>query len=158
MKLRALDVSYGQIAVFQSALQQPFNDWTDAHVAQGFAWRPGSVSFATLETAGPIDIEMARTSSPPSADNSPASRIIVVPFSAGETGDVEIATIGDGEALSLPPGEYRLTFEHGLNSDGTMWCRFSFEQTATAVSSEVVRADAALAPSVPLVMHAVPAQ
>ena len=45
--LGKLDVSYGQVGVFWAILAKPFNDWSEAHVRQGFAWRPGSVSFKT---------------------------------------------------------------------------------------------------------------
>lgn len=43
-----LDISYSQLAVFQKGMENPFNDWEDTHVNQGFAWRPGSVSFGSL--------------------------------------------------------------------------------------------------------------
>ena len=44
----SLEISYGQLAVFANSLPQPFNDWTDQHVSQGFAWRPGSVTFRSM--------------------------------------------------------------------------------------------------------------
>ena len=44
-----LYASYAQVAIFLSSLEQPFNNWTDRHVAQGFAWREGSVSFAVTD-------------------------------------------------------------------------------------------------------------
>jgi hypothetical protein len=40
-----LQVSHSQIAVFDSAMAQPFSAWSDMHVNQGFAWRAGAVSF-----------------------------------------------------------------------------------------------------------------
>ena len=40
-----LDISYSQLVVFQKGMENPFNDWENTHVDQGFAWRPGSVSF-----------------------------------------------------------------------------------------------------------------
>lgn len=49
-----LEVVYAHVAVFDARSRHPFNDWSDTHVAQGFAWRPGSVSFATLEPAGKL--------------------------------------------------------------------------------------------------------
>jgi Competence protein J (ComJ) len=39
-------VGYSQLSVFDPSLSEPFNNWTPGHVAQGFAWRPGSASFA----------------------------------------------------------------------------------------------------------------
>ena len=51
-----VEISHAQLAVFDSTLTAPFNDWTDDHVKQGFAWRPGSVSFMTLDTAGTFHV------------------------------------------------------------------------------------------------------
>jgi hypothetical protein len=155
MKLRSLDVSYGQVAVFQSALQQPFNDWTNTHVAQGFAWRKGSVSFATLENAGPMEVKVGYSAIDLTASR--ASRIIAVPFSVDQSGSVEFASIADSEALTLRPGEYRLVFEHGLTETAAMWCKFSFEAVSATVSAEILRADNTMAPSSPLLMEAAPA-
>ncbi|MEM6291852.1 MAG: competence protein ComJ [Myxococcota bacterium] len=150
MKLRTLDISYAQIAVFQSALADPFSDWTDRHLAQGFAWRPGSVSFATIEPSGPIEVEVVRGG--PALAASSALRIIAVPFSIAEDGAVDVTSIGDGEMLTLPAGSYRLTFEHGLR-DGGMWCRLSFEAVIGEVTPKVLRAGD-LVPSEPLLMDA----
>lgn len=74
-----LDVSYAQIAVCGSSLESPFNEWTDKHVAQGFAWRPGRVSFRTLEESGRqmVTIVVAEPVGPVRPD---AVRVIDVPF------------------------------------------------------------------------------
>lgn len=40
---------YRQLYVYDSALPDPYNDWTAAHVEQGFAYRPVSVAFSVLE-------------------------------------------------------------------------------------------------------------
>lgn len=102
-----VDVSYGQIAVFVSALQQPFNDWADKHVAQGFAWRPGSVSFRTLVETGPhsVEIDVAEHAGAISAD---AVRVTEVPFEVPPDGVVEVASISDSVPLSLPAGSFLL--------------------------------------------------
>ena len=42
------DIFYSQLAVFQYGLKNPFNDWNDIHINQGFAWREGAVSYGTL--------------------------------------------------------------------------------------------------------------
>ena len=44
-----LSISYRQVAVFSSSLNNSFNEWTDEHFEQGFSFRPGAVSFDTLE-------------------------------------------------------------------------------------------------------------
>jgi len=155
VRLSQMEVSYSQLAVFHSALASPFNDWTNTHVAQGFSWRPGSVSFRTLEQAGPIDVDVVRSAA--DVDASPAKRIIAVPFEVDATGDVEVATISAGQPLRLPPGRYRLTFEHGVTAEGVMWARLSFEPVEAAATPSVVKADAELSPPANLLMDAEPA-
>ena len=155
MGLNQMEVSYSQLAVFRTSLASPFNDWTDTHVAQGFSWRPGSVSFKTIEQAGPIDVEVVRSSV--DVSGSPAARIIVVPFDVDATGDIEVATITGGQPLRLAPGNYRLTLEHGVTVEGQMWARLSFESVDTLPAPAVLRADAELSPPETLLMQAEPA-
>src|SRR4051812_25227685 len=114
-----LYVTYRQLAVFRSGLNNPFNDWNDAHVRQGFAWRPGSVSFRMLDD-GAMDVEVVRGSSARRPD---ARRVILVPFTVAQDRQVEVATITESHPLSLDSGDYGLTFEHGLTEQGAMWCR-----------------------------------
>lgn len=117
-----LDVSYSQIAVFNGNLDNPLNDWTDQHVAQGFSWRPESVSFKTLVEVGLVSVEARISKSLPTPSG---TRAITVPFTCSEAGKVEIASIADGRDTSIPPGSYQLLFETGM-SDETSWCRLTF--------------------------------
>jgi hypothetical protein len=148
--LGELDVSYGQVAVFQQRLRNPFNDWRDEHVRQGFSWRPGSVSFRTMDD-GRMSVEVGRGSPLPDED---AVRVIRVPFTIDETGEVEVATIGQGVSLALKPGEYSLVFEHGRRPGGPMWSRLYWEQVQTPVKAQILKADFALSPETPLLMEA----
>src|ERR1700743_191003 len=92
----ALDITYSQVAVFHPSLKQPFNIWTDRHVAQGFAWRPGSVSFSTIDEGGVHTIRVSVISS--FVEISPAAiRVIEVPFRVPSDGSVEIASISDSQ-------------------------------------------------------------
>lgn len=145
-----LDVSYGQVSVFQSQLPNPFNNWRDAHVRQGFSWRSGSVGFRTLDD-GQLSVEVERGTPSYRED---AVRIIRVPFTVDASGQVEVATISDSRALSLKPGEYSLTFEHGRTPQGHMWCRFGVEPVEAPASPQIVRADRELSPEGALVMDA----
>jgi hypothetical protein len=105
-----LEVSYSQLAVFSSGLSDPFNRWTDEHVAQGFSWRPGSVSFATLVEYGLHHVTVLILDSPP--DLSPAAiRVLEVPFAVQIGGKTEIASISDAYTVVLPPGRYQLRCE-----------------------------------------------
>jgi Competence protein J (ComJ) len=152
----SLEVSYAQLAVFDAHLASPFNDWSDAHADQGFSWRPGSVSFATLEPSGPITVTLTR-SRPPSLRDEPLERAIVVPFTVPSHGELEIATISGSVPVQLPEGEYALTFQHGRSLSGAMWATLTFERVASPVKAEILRADAALTPPGELVMTAQPA-
>jgi hypothetical protein len=151
----SLEVSHAQVAVFDPRLAQPFNDWTDVHVAQGFAWRPGSVSFSTLEGAGPIAVSVGigrgRTQS------AQPERSIAVPFSVPPHGEVEVATISASRQLQLAGGEYELLFSHGRTQDGTMWAELTFTLVESPVQARIVLADEALSPPGRLVMEATPA-
>lgn len=105
-----LYVSYSQIAIFWSSLQQPFNLWTQRHIDQGFAWRPGSVSFGTLVESGThsVQLDVTNHAEPVSAA---VVRAIEVPFEVPTDGGIEVASISDSVPLSLPVGKYSLRCE-----------------------------------------------
>ncbi len=155
MATLSIEIAYAQLAVFDATLASPFNDWTDAHVRQGFAWRPGSVSFRTLDSAGSLAVEVLRDQIYES--KSRAQRVIVVPFTIPEHGNIEVASIGSGACFHLPPGEYELTFEHGRNVDGRLWAGLYFVRTEKPVLARILRADADLSPPAVLLMTANPA-
>jgi hypothetical protein len=151
-----LEVSYAQLAVFDARLTNPFNDWSDDHINQGFAWRPGSVSFATLETTGTIAVTLTPPG-PVSQQGAPPTREILVPFTVPAHGEVEISTISGSVPVQLPKGEYALTFRHGHSADGAMHATLSFDPVTSPVMAEILRADDALRPPDKLVMAAQPA-
>lgn len=105
-----IEVSYGQLAIFASSLEQPFNDWTDQHVSQGFAWRPGSVSFRSLVEAGQHSIEID-VSNHLGAVHPDAVRVFEVPFEIPADGAVELGSIAETVPLSLPVGSFLLRCE-----------------------------------------------
>lgn len=151
-----LDISYSQVALFDSALDQPFNFWTDRHIAQGFAWRPGSVSFATIAEAGKHVVEViAHPEAWPEVTE--ADRIIQVPFEVPAKGIVEVASISDAKAIRLPHGRYALLFEYLQRPDGQepkITLRLS---RSDDVEFKIVRADAALSATSDLLITAEPA-
>lgn len=151
-----LEVSYGQLAVFASSLKQPFNDWTDRHVAQGFAWRPGSVSFRCLVEAGHHLIEIAVVDRLGPLD-SEAVRVINVPFEVPLDGAVELGSISETIPVSLPMGLFQLRCEFFKpNSAVGARVRLTFAQMEKA-NFEVVRADQELSPGEVLLTTALPA-
>lgn len=151
-----VEVSYSQLAVFDAHMRSPFNDWSDAHVAQGFTWRLGSVSFGTLQSAGTVRVRVFLNGLF-NESTSTAARILLVPFPVPPDGEVEIGSIGGGVKLALPPGEYELVFEHGQDSENGFWVNLWFRETGTAVQAKVIRADPELDPPSELVMNAQPA-
>lgn len=149
-----LEVSYSQICVFQTRLQNPFNDWTDEHVNQGFSWRPGSACFRTLEEFGSTEVFVeVKERANIRAD---AIRAIQLPFAVPEDGLIEVASVADSKQLELPPGSYPLVFETGFDENGSMWCSFSF-LTTPSDEARVIKADAEPNHPSPLLMVAEPA-
>lgn len=151
-----LEVSYGQLAIFASSLKQPFNDWTDQHVSQGFAWRPGSVSFRCMVEAGQhvIEIEVVNHVGAVHPD---AARVIEVPFEIPADGAVEVASIAETVPLSLPAGSFLLRCEFLEPPDAAgERVRLIFAKK-DAPRFAVVRADPELSASGELLMTAQPA-
>lgn len=147
-----LPFSHSQLAVFRAGMRDPFNDWEDAHVEQGFAWRPGSVSFSTLDEGGDIDIDVIakkKWSSDPAA-----ARVIRVPFEVPEDG-IEIASIISGETVDVPAGRYDLYYETGKKGE-SLWSRFTFVPSDNP-QAEILKADPELKPPKVLMMEARPA-
>jgi hypothetical protein len=150
----SIDVSYRQVCVFLADQHNPFNNWTEQHVEQGFAWRPGSVSFRTFDDGS---LAVSVMGNRRFDESSTATRVIRVPFSAPTGSTVEVGSIFDSQQIELAAGEYALTFEHGHDADGTMWCNLLFEPVASAVQADVLRADKELRPGEQLLMNAEPA-
>lgn len=104
-----IHVSHAQVCVFQSSLEQPFNDWSEKSFSQGFAWRPGSASFRTVLEEGPHLINLLLNEAVPAlAEN--CVRAFQVPFDVLE-GNIEVASISDSTPLSIPTGSYALQVE-----------------------------------------------
>jgi hypothetical protein len=104
-------VSYHQIVVFRLDLDAPFNDWTEGHTNQGFAWRPGSVAFATVEVDPPHEVEVLTTSEPVAALDG-AVWHVEVPFKVPPGGRLGIASVlTEDYVCDIAPGRYQLRYE-----------------------------------------------
>jgi hypothetical protein len=150
----ALYVSHSQVAVFDRSLERPFNFWTEGHVTQGFAWRPGSASFATLVDAG---LHHVRVMTAPAQVGIPsdAIRVIQVPFDVPPSGNIDVASISDSVALRLPFQPNVLRFEY-LNGTSAPEIRLVFMNAANP-TFEILRRDAKLSVVGELLMTASPA-
>ncbi len=142
------------LAVFDRALDNPFNDWTRAHMAQGFTWRAGSVSFLTLESEGALAVDLLIGTDRPVRED--AVRAIQVPFSVGACELVEITSIDRGQVVGVPQGHYVARYETGQSVQDGMWCCLTLVPSEH-VEPAVLKADPALSPPEHLIMEARPA-
>jgi Competence protein J (ComJ) len=139
-----VEISYGQLAIFSSEIPQPFNDWTDQHVAQGFAWRPGSVSFRTMIDAGPHSIQVDVVDHI-GTWHSDSVRVIEVPFEVPASAAIEIGSISETVPLTLEPGLYLLRCEFSRfvqNADASVRLTFSkkdLPRFAVLLADDVLR-------------------
>ena len=150
-------ILYHQLIVWDATAAPVPNDWREQHVAQGFSWRPGTVSFSTLEDLGTLKVEVRvgdELSLWPDA-----MRAIVVPFAVSPPGRVDLSDTATDVTTHVAPGEYALLCEMGYLSreegEEAEWCRLTFVPGGN-VRPEILRADEALSPQYPLLMEAVP--
>lgn len=101
------DIMYSQIAVFNYGLENPYNDWNDTHVQQGFCWREDSVSFGTLFDN--VECKITVKLSEKIEVDKDIVRAIIVPFEVKEQG-IEIGSIIETFAIDIPKGRYELLF------------------------------------------------
>lgn len=148
-----LYVSYSQISIFKSGLEDPFNDWTDDHVEQGFSWRKESVSFKTLSEAGNVLLFIKIEDRITIYDN--CLRAIMVPFELNDSNLAEIASITDSVEIEIPKGKYSLIFQTGKFENNEEWCLFSFSRIES--KAKILKADEDITKVDNLLMEAKPA-
>lgn len=149
-----LFVHYSQLDVFDPDLESPGNDWREVHVAQGFAWRPGSVAFGTLTDSDPLRVTVQQVTNVAILPD--AIRAIVVPFIVSPCGRVGLSDVIHDVEAPMPPGPYALVFETGFltdNPEDGTWVRLSFVPQESAEPA-ILRADAGLNPPDTLDMQA----
>jgi len=127
---------------------------------QGFAWRPGSVSFRTLIDGGACMTTLETKSE--LTLRSETLRAIQVPFTVPRkslfrrVGRIEVGSIFDTKQLEIAAGDYCLVFETGLTGEDQMWCGFSL-MPQVAAAAAILRNDGLLSPPDSLLMEAEPA-
>lgn len=149
-----LGIFYSQLAILDVSVAPEGNNWHQRHVDQGFSWRRGSVSFGTLRDVGELRVKVQSADDIDIGDD--AIRAIVVPFSVSSRGHVIITDIVNDHTLEMPEGKYALVFEIGYAGEDSEWCRLTFVPTQD-VTPQILRADAGITPSDPLLMEADPA-
>lgn len=148
-----LYLSYSQLCIFDGALSQPFNDWSDRNVSQGFAWRVGSVSFRALTEAGNHAVNMLIDEGVPAISDS-CVRAFKVPFETSG-GNIEVASISDSAPLKITPGEYVLQVEFVRVIDDEL--KVNVRLNRGKGGFEILKADGELDATAPLDLMAQPA-
>lgn len=149
-----LFLEYSFVAVSLPRLVHEMNGWNRTHGAQGFSWRPGSVSFGTFDADGlrPLSVELRNTYNPPTA----ATRIIKVPFRIEEDGIILIDPLAEEWPVPIPPGTYALYFA-SEPFEAAWKYRLTFVAEKALPQAEIILADEFLSPPEELLMHAEPA-
>lgn len=103
-----LTVFYTQVVVYVSGITPPDFEWTDEHVAQGFAWMPTIVSFGVPDHDGECLVQVDIV--PQIQIDPDALWAIRVPFDVPSV-PITIGSIFDGQEINIPEGRYSLVFE-----------------------------------------------
>ena len=120
---------------------------------QGFAWRPGSVSFKTLEEDGDLRVYV-RVRDILDVIRKDTIIAIRVPFFA-KSDLIEIASITDGFNIQVYSKKLFLYFENGEDENG-MWCLLTFVKKYDP-QPEILLCDDNLRPGKILIMEVDPA-
>ena len=156
-------ISYNTLCVFHAEIENPYNDWNETHIYQGFAWRPESVGFFGLENASDCDMTVQTDSQ---INLRPDTvRAIQVPFSVSAGQQVIVGSLMDETTIDVPAGDYCLVCELGLlpltvetsndpDDDEVLewqdiWCVFTFVPCQNA-QAKILRQDKELSPPTPL--------
>ena len=152
-----IPIDYSQLCVFNSDIENPYNDWTDDHVRQGFSWRNGeSVSFGISDGVDSINLSVGKITSG-YRDHIPEDiiRLICLPFRVTACG-VEIGSIFSTIDFDLDEGVYNLYFLVRSSAPYAVNYYLLFEPTRTPVA-ELIVGDWADIPSGGLLLDADPA-
>ncbi|MDF2648872.1 MAG: competence protein [Paenibacillus sp.] len=151
-------VSYSQIAVYNKNMENPFSNWTEHHIKQGFAWREGTVSFCTLDDVM-SEIEVSIEVKVSQIEES--IRSIVVPFEVKTEGITISSILSKQYDYEIPKGLYELLFQAiplKAVENGKPKVRYAFHFVACHNPNPIIlKNDEELSPKIPLHMIAEPA-
>lgn len=119
--MKELDLSYKQFCIFTAGLENPFNDWTDIQVQQGFSIRKNSISIMTISSEGILQIEILYEDK----FLEKAKRIIEFEFEV-ENKCVEIATIVNSFKIQIKNGIYKIRVQIWSEYEGKDVCCITF--------------------------------
>lgn len=147
-----LQAPYSQIAVFSAGLAAPYNDWEERHVTQGFAWRQGSVSFATPSEDAIYEVGVSSADTPPPLTHD-IIRAVQVPFTVPADGMMEVGSVMTTRIVRMPPGNHilRCAFAES-HSDDRIDCLLTFHAPVGEESFRILVADDLLNPDEPFLI------
>lgn len=102
-----LPILYTQVLLHDTTHPSPGLNWDDAHVAQGFAWSPGLVSFGVPDHDGDCMIQVRVEDELLLLDE--AIWAVMVPYTVTEP--IEVGTVGLLTPVEVPHGSYNLVLE-----------------------------------------------
>ncbi|PYF07470.1 competence protein J (ComJ) [Rhodobacter viridis] len=102
-----MTVDYTQILVYGISHPSPSLLWTDEHVAQGFAWSEGLVSFGVPDHDGQCRLQVVEEDSP--GPDPAALWAVQVPFAVNEP--LAIGSVFETREVQVPLGPHALVFE-----------------------------------------------
>lgn len=102
-----IDIDYAQVLVFTAGHPRPGLVWTDEHVAQGFAWAEGIVSFGVPDHDGPCRLQVEHADRLVLAPE--AISAVQVPFAIRE--GLVIGSVFTRNEAELPHGGHALAFQ-----------------------------------------------
>jgi len=126
-----LTIVYGQICVFNSDLEAPYNDWSERSVAQGFAYREGAVAFRVPDHTDAYAVCVTYRSDGTHKSESP-KREWRVPFDVGS--ECEFGSVFETFKLDLDLGHYALTV--GIY-EGCDEIHINFQKSQTPVLPQI---------------------
>jgi len=145
-----MQFSYGQFLAYDQTESEPGSLWTDKHISQGFVRRSESLGIGTLVQFGAASVRTF-SGAPDSIDA--YDRVISVPINLPSG----ILCIEGPEeypiqrSINVAPGPYRLIAAQSLVSETELSIDIFLQALAeTTANSEILKADAALEISGPL--------
>lgn len=125
-------ILYSQISIYDDPAPD-FPKWTEEHVAQGFAWRPGHVSFGVPDHNGQCRV-IIKTADKFDELKDKDFRVIRVPIEL--TSSAWLATVIDEHAIPLETGTYAIEYRLSAGQPNLKENPYMFEINITFKKDE----------------------
>lgn len=134
-----LVVLYSQIVLSRGSIERPFSDWSKAAAAQGFSWREGSCSYATLGNDGDCRVRVQYRES--AGGRRGALLTVRVPFRVPVGEELQIESVGsDVMRLAVDEALTHVIYSTGIDARG-LWCLFELHGAGETTAAVLYHAD-----------------